>query len=99
MIQILIEIKNVYRLDNMTISCYNIICVSQGLTNSREDKDMPILFLVYIALGWWAANRTIYANKITIGAWNAIFFQKFMVAFFLGWLLIPIALIKVIFGK
>ena len=60
---------------------------------------MSILFLVYIALGWWAANRTIYANKITFGTWNAIFLQKFMVAFFLGWLLIPIAIIKTLLEK
>lgn len=60
---------------------------------------MPILFIVYIALGWWAANRTIYANKAIIGSWNAIILQKFTVAMFLGWLLIPIALIKVLTGR
>ena len=59
---------------------------------------MPILLAVYIALGWWAANRTVYANKVLFGSWNAIVLQKFAVALFLGWILIPIALIRVIFG-
>lgn len=60
---------------------------------------MPILLSVYVTLGWWAANRTVYANKITIGTWNALVLQKFTVAFLLGWLLIPIALIKVLLGR
>lgn len=58
---------------------------------------MPILFAVYIVLGWWAANRTVYANNVLFGSWNAIVLQKFAVAFFLGWILIPIALFRMIF--
>lgn len=58
---------------------------------------MIVVFIIYIALGWWAANRTVYANKALLGTWNAIVLQKFAVALFLGWLLIPIALIRIIF--
>lgn len=48
---------------------------------------MIILVILYMALGYWAANRTIYANKIVIGSWNTIFVQKCIVALFLGWIL------------
>lgn len=58
---------------------------------------MPILLVIYIVLGWWAANRTVYANKVLFGSWNAIVLQKFAVALFLGWLLIPVAVIRMIF--
>lgn len=60
---------------------------------------MPILLIIYILAGWWAANRTIYVNRIIVGQWSAIVIQKFIVAFLLGWILIPIALIKMIFCK
>lgn len=53
-----------------------------------------ILFIVYISAGWWAANRTIYANRVLFGQYTAILMQKFIVAFVLGWILIPVALIK-----
>lgn len=60
---------------------------------------MEVLFIIYLILGYWAANRTIYANKIVFGTWSAIFMPKFWVGMFLGWLLIPIALIKTIFMR
>ncbi len=53
-----------------------------------------IIVIVYVAAGWWAANRTIYANRALIGTMYAIMMQKFIVASLLGWILIPIALIK-----
>lgn len=34
---------------------------------------MIILFFIYMVLGYWAAGRTIYANKILIGSDNAVF--------------------------
>lgn len=64
-----------------------------------EVLTLVILLLIYVAAGYWAANRTLYANKILFGSWNAIVFQKICAALFLGWLLIPIALIRVIFGR
>ena len=58
-----------------------------------------LLFLVYIIAGWWAANRTFYANKTLFGIIYAIWTQKFIVAMFLGWILIPIAIIKIMSQK
>ena len=53
-----------------------------------------ILFIVYIAAGWWAANRTVYANRVIFGQYSTIMMQKFIVVLLFGWALIPIALIK-----
>ncbi|WP_301204560.1 hypothetical protein [Bacteroides acidifaciens] len=53
--------------------------------------------LIYLALGYWAAGRTIYRNSIIIGQ-NPIFYRIFMGAL-LGWALIPVAVIGLIFGK
>lgn len=55
-----------------------------------------ILFFIYMALGYWATGRTIYANKMLIGAWNTIFIQRVIMGTLLGWALIPIAIIKMI---
>lgn len=54
---------------------------------------MEFLILIYVAAGYWASGRTIYANKILIGTSSAIFRKKVFTAFFLGWLLIPWAII------
>lgn len=53
--------------------------------------------LIYLALGYWAAGKTIYRNSIIIGQ-NPIFYRIFMGAL-LGWALIPVAVIGLIFGK
>ncbi len=58
-----------------------------------------ILFLIYIAAGYWAADQTIYANKILIGTTTSIFIRKFALALMFGWALIPIALIKVFLSR
>lgn len=58
-----------------------------------------ILLLVYVVAGYWAATQTIYANKIMIGSWSAIFVQKALVGALLGWILIPIAIIKLAMGR
>lgn len=58
-----------------------------------------VLLIIYLALGYWATNRTIYANRVVFGTGTAIFCEKMAWALFLGWLLIPIALIKVIFFR
>ncbi len=58
-----------------------------------------IIFVIYMIAGYIAANKTIYANKIMIGSWNAIFIQKVIFGTLLGWILIPVAIIKAIFGK
>lgn len=40
---------------------------------------MAILFFVYMAFGYWATGKTIYANKVLIGTGTAIFMRKLIV--------------------
>ena len=58
-----------------------------------------ILLLIYIVAGYWAAEHTIYANKILIGTWVNIFIRKLSCAIFIGWILIPIAIFKSLKSK
>lgn len=55
--------------------------------------------IVYLILAYWATGRTIYRNRILIGTGNAIFMEKLITGFLLGWFLIPWAIISVIFGN
>lgn len=57
---------------------------------------VTILVLVYMVAGYWATGKTIYANKILIG--TDIFMHRVTMGVILGWILIPIALIRVFFG-
>lgn len=59
---------------------------------------MVVLF-VYLALSYWAVGRTVYANKILIGTSMAIFNKKMLVGMVFGWILIPVAILKMIFGR
>lgn len=59
---------------------------------------MAILAIIYVILGYWACGKTIYANKIRIGTAHSLFFSRLYIGIFFGWILIPIALIRVIFG-
>ena len=52
--------------------------------------------LIYLVLGYWATGRTIYKNKILIGTGQAIFMKKVMMGAILGFVLIPIAIIRII---
>ncbi len=63
------------------------------------EQSMAILFLIYLAVGYWAVGRTVYANKILIGTTSAIFFKKFAIALMFGWIVIPWALIKMFTGR
>ena len=56
-----------------------------------------VLFIVYIVAGWWAANRTVFANHAMFGSWSVIL--KLLVAIFFGWILIPVAIIKGLLSK
>lgn len=53
--------------------------------------------IIYLALGYWAAGRTIFRNSIIIGK-NPIAYRLFMGAL-LGWALIPIAVIGLLVGR
>lgn len=52
------------------------------------------MILIYMALGYWATGKTIYANSTLYGTWNAIFMRKMCMGAILGWALIPIAVYK-----
>ena len=53
-----------------------------------------VIIIAYAALGYWAAGQTVYANKIRIGTWKDLFLTRLIVGVLLGWILIPVALIK-----
>lgn len=56
-----------------------------------------MLVILYLALGYWAVGKTVYQNQILVSnKIGGIFFQKLAMAFVLGWILIPIAIIKLI---
>lgn len=58
-----------------------------------------ILLIAYVALGYWAAGKTIYANKIRIGTFKDLVLTRLIVGVLLGWILIPVAIIKSLFFK
>lgn len=59
-----------------------------------------ILFIVYIAAGWWAANRVWFSKRTYLVTDSAAFYgKKIAMAFLLGWLFIPIAVIQMILKK
>lgn len=60
---------------------------------------MIILIAIYMAAGYWAAGKTIYADKIMIGTWNGIFMRRLTMGTLLGVVLIPVAIIKSFAGR
>ena len=58
-----------------------------------------IIALAYLALGYWATGKTLYADKIVIYSGLSFFYRRLVMALMLGWILIPVALIKTLFGK
>lgn len=58
-----------------------------------------ILVILYIILGYWATGKTLYANSVLIGTWSGIFIKRCCMGAILGWILIPVALIKTFSGK
>lgn len=54
-----------------------------------------ILLIVYVAASYWAINRVIFSRVNTYVA----FAWKFVLGAFLGWLLIPVAIIMLLFRK
>ena len=55
--------------------------------------------IIYMAFGIWAVNETILSHSVIIGVPSRAFVLKFALAFVLGWLLIPVAILKKIFIK
>ncbi len=54
---------------------------------------MEILVVIYVIIGYWAANRTIFLYN-PAGTFNRLVGRLPIVLVF-GWLLIPVALIKI----
>ena len=56
-----------------------------------------LLIPIYIWAGYWACGKTIYANSIRVGTWFGLFFKRLLIGTLLGWALIPLALIRMVF--
>lgn len=59
-----------------------------------------IILILYACAGYWAVGKTIFANKVIVS--NKIGGAAFLRLFYgllLGWCLIPIAIIKMLFHK
>ena len=63
------------------------------VVNKSKEKSMVGL-IIYLALGYWAVGETIYKNKT-----GGIFIEKLVSALMLGWICIPVAIIKLIFFR
>lgn len=54
-----------------------------------------IIFFIYMAAGYWAVGKTIWKGKtIVYVGWHNMFIKRWALGTFLGWLLIPWAIIK-----
>lgn len=60
---------------------------------------MFILLILYLILGYWSIGQTIYRNKILFGTVTNIFGRKLIFGCALGWILIPVALIMMLFRR
>ncbi|MCI8980744.1 MAG: hypothetical protein HFE52_08795 [Clostridia bacterium] len=58
-----------------------------------------IILIIYMILGYWAVGRTIYANKVVIYTGTTFMAKKIGLGLFFGWILIPIAILKLFFGR
>lgn len=58
-----------------------------------------MLFVIYMVLGYWAVGRTLYRNYAMFGSMTSIVCKKLVVGVVLGWILIPIAIIRAILGR
>lgn len=58
-----------------------------------------VILIIYAVLGYWATAETTHKNKIFLGyGIGELFFERLIWGLFLGWALIPIAIIRKIFG-
>ena len=58
-----------------------------------------LFFFIYWIIGYWAAGQTVYRNRIIIGDLQAYRIQRMTCGLFLGWILIPWALIRILMGR
>lgn len=57
-----------------------------------------ILLIAYVAIGYWAVGQTFLGEPL-LGNYRTLQSQKVLCAIFLGWLVIPIVIIKRIMKK
>jgi len=56
---------------------------------------VEILFIIYLIVAYKAVNVLFYEGKVVIySSYFHLFIKKLALAFVLGWILIPIAIIK-----
>lgn len=59
-----------------------------------------MLAIIYLVLSYWAVGKVIYADKVVFySSWTAFFAKKMAIGLLIGWILIPIAILKIIFGR
>ena len=58
-----------------------------------------IVAILYGLLSYWAIGQTLYANYIRMGTASNLFVTRFILGCLLGFILIPIALIKKIIRR
>ncbi|MDO5388012.1 MAG: hypothetical protein Q4F63_02140 [Clostridia bacterium] len=56
-----------------------------------------LIISLYCVIAYWAAGKTVYANKIRIGRSVDLVGTRLVVGFMFGIILIPVAIIRVIF--
>lgn len=70
------------------------LCTEYVVKGFIKRRIYMILIIIYMALGYWATGKTIYANSVLIGTWTGIFMKRVIMGTLLGWVLIPVALFK-----
>lgn len=60
---------------------------------------MELVFVIYMIAGYWATKRTIYRNRVIITTHFNMFFSRLIWGTFLGFILIPWALINTALGR
>ncbi len=58
-----------------------------------------MIIIIYCILGYWSVGRTIWANKMVFGSYTQIVSKKIALGLMFGWILIPWALLKMLFRR
>lgn len=59
-----------------------------------------MIAIIYFVLSYWAVGKVIYADKVVVySSWTAFFAKKMAIGLLIGWILIPIAILKTLFGR
>ena len=59
---------------------------------------MGLLIIIYWIAGYWAYGVMVYEGKIVICKEGELFMKKLGGGLMLGWLMIPLAILKRLFG-